>query len=261
MRYLAYSMKSFISRSVYRFDHFMGIFNTCLQIFIFWCIYKSLYGSAEEIDGITLAMVTTNFILSLGLSSAFSIDEYYLPSRISSGNIGNELLKPINFKGIILAEDFGNICFNLVFQFTPALLIAIFTIGMLKPVSIAAFFCFILSTILGFFVLWCVSLVVQTTSFWLINVWSITTIKNVLIKVLSGSMLPLWFMPEWMQGVIAFTPFSSIYFTPVQIYLGEISGSDILISFIKQCLWILILYCIGEFLWNKGIKKLVVQGG
>lgn len=261
MRYLAYSKKNFISNSVYRFDHFMGNFSTCLQIFIFWSIYKALYGGAVEIDGITMAMVTTNFIISLGLNMAFSINEYYLPSRIRNGSISNELLKPINFKGIMLAEDFGKIFFNLIFQFTPALLIAIFTVGMLKPVSIAALICFIISAVLGFFVLWSISFLIQTTSFWVINVWSITTIKNVFVRVLSGSMLPLWFMPDWMQVVINFTPFSSIYFTPVQIYLGEISGIAIFISYIKQGLWILVLYSLGEVLWKKGIKKLVVQGG
>lgn len=261
MRYLAYSKKNFISHSVYRFDHFMGIFNTCLQLFIFWSIYKTLYGNANEIDGITFSMVTTNFIISLGLRSAFSINEYFLPSRIGNGSIGNELLKPINFKGIMLAEDLGNICFKLVFQFTPALLIAIFTVGMLKPVSFPALVYSIISAVLGFLVLWCISFLAQTTSFWLINVWSIITIKNVFVNVLSGSMLPLWFMPNWMQGVIKFTPFSSIYFTPVLIYLGEISGMNVLLSYMKQCLWILILYSLGELLWSRGIKKLVVQGG
>lgn len=261
MRYLAYSKKNFIGNSVYRFDHFMGIFSTCLQVFIFWSIYKTLYGDAGEVSGVTMAMVTTNFIISLGLRSAFSINEYFLPSRIGNGSIGNELLKPINFKGIMLAEDFGNICFKLIFQFAPALLIAGFTVGMMKPVSLLALVSFIISALLGFFVLWCISFVAQTTSFWIINVWSVTTIKNVFVNVLSGSMLPLWFMPDWMRGVIKFTPFSSIYFTPVQIYLGEISGINILLSYMKQGLWILILYCIGEFLWSKGIKKLVVQGG
>ena len=34
--YLAFAKKSFLARSAYRFNHFMGILNTCLQIFIFW---------------------------------------------------------------------------------------------------------------------------------------------------------------------------------------------------------------------------------
>lgn len=261
MRYLAYAKKNFINNSVFRFDLIMGIFNTCLQIFIFWCIYIALYGGKEEVGGVNLAMVTTNFILSLGLSSAYSIDEYYLPHRIGTGVICNELLKPVNFKGIMLAEDFGNISFKLLFRFLPALIIAAITIGILKPVSKTAFLCFIISAVLGFFILWSISFVVQTSSFWLINIWSLTTIKNVFVNVFSGSMLPLWFMPDWMHGVIDYTPFSSIYFTPVQIYLGEISGRDILISYTKQGIWIFILFCLGEVLWQKGIRKLVVQGG
>ena len=42
--YLAFSRQSFLERSAYRFEHFMGILNTLLKIFIFWEIYKTLYG-------------------------------------------------------------------------------------------------------------------------------------------------------------------------------------------------------------------------
>ena len=61
--YFAFAKKSFLNRSAYRFDHLMGILNTLLRIFIFWCIYKALYGGKTQVDGITMAMVTTNFVL------------------------------------------------------------------------------------------------------------------------------------------------------------------------------------------------------
>ena len=120
---------------------------------------------------------------------------------------------------------------------------------------------FILSAILGFGVLWSISFAVQMTSFWLVNIWSLITIKNVFVNVLSGSMIPLWFMPEWMSGVMSFTPFSSIYFTPVQIYLGQLSFSEIALKCAVQLVWIIIIYFIGNILWKKGQQKLVVQGG
>ena len=101
----------------------------------------------------------------------------------------------------------------------------------------------------------------QMFSFWLMNVWAIMTIKNVFINVLSGSMIPLWFMPEIMKKIIGFTPFESIYFTPVQIYLGQLGGAEIAAGFIKQFVWIVVLLGCGMLLWNKGKKKLVVQGG
>lgn len=56
-------------------------------------------------------------------------------------------------------------------------------------------------------------------------------------------------------------PFSSIYFTPVQIYLGQLSGKEMIEKCVIQIVWILIIYCIGDILWKCGQRKLVVQGG
>lgn len=260
-RYLAYSRQAFLTNSAFRFDTFLGITDTCLKIWMFCYIYRALYGGAGEVDGITLSMVTTNYILSIGLGTAFSMDGGYLARRIGDGSIGNELLKPVSFRGILLAADLGNICFYLLFQFLPALLLAVFTVGMQPPTALLVMPAFCLSVVLGFFVLWNLNFIVQTLSFWIINVWSILTIKNVLVNILSGSMIPLWFMPDWMQGIIQFTPFSSIYFIPAQIYLGNITGAEILFSYLRQSCWIVLLFLIGELLWRQGIKKLVIQGG
>lgn len=259
--YFAFAKKSFLGRSAYRFSHWMSVFNTCLQIFIFWGIYKSLYGGRTEVDGITLSAVTTNFILSMGLGAAFSVDEGFLPGKIRDGSISNELLRPVSFKGRMLAEDLGNAVFNLLFQFLPALLIAVFTIGIQAPAGAEMFFCFLFSALLGYGVLWTIGFAAQMAAFWLINIWSLMTIKNVFIKVLSGSMFPLWFMPEWMGGVMKFTPFSSIYFTPVQIYLGQLTPMQICQKCAVQVVWIVLIFMLGNLMWLKGQRKLVVQGG
>ena len=259
--YLAFAKKSFLGRSAYRFDYFMGILNTILRIFIFWEIYRALYGGRTEVDGITITMVATNFILSLGLDSVFFVNDYYLPDRIHNGSIATELLLPVSFHGRMLADNLGHALFQLVFHFVPAMAVSVFFIGIAAPAGPLMLLLFFLSALLGYGILWTISFAAQMLSFWLINVWSIMTIKNVFINVLSGSMIPLWFMPDWMRGVIRFTPFSSIYFTPVQIYLGQLSLSEILCGFLIQVFWIVFIFSVGMFLWKKGQKKLVVQGG
>ncbi len=259
--YLAYAKKNFLKQSAYRFDHLMSILSTCLQIFIYWEIYKSLYGSNTEIDGITFQMVTTNFILSLGLSAGFYIDDFYLPSKIWDGSLATELLRPISFRGRMLAENFGNAIFNLLFRFAPACVAAVLMVGILPPQNTLCLVLFLMSAFLGYGVLWVISFSVQMLAFWLMNIWSIMTIKNVFIKVLSGSFIPLWFMPDWMQGVMEWTPFSSIYFTPVQIYLGQLSGTEILGKCALQGIWIVLLYGVGSMLWRLGQRKIVIQGG
>lgn len=259
--YIEFSRKKFLSNMVYRFDYLIGILNTCLQFFIFWCIYKSLYGSSNEIGGVTFSMVTTNFILSLGLSNAFRIDDLFVQRKIADGSIANEFLKPVNFKFRLIAENLGDIIFNLIFNFLPAIIIAVCFVKIQRPADGFALILFVVSAILGFFVLWQISFIVQMASFWFINVWSISTIKNVFVNVLSGAMLPLWFMPASVMSLIKFTPFDSIYFTPVKIYLGSMKNSDILFNFGRQLVWIGILYVIGDILWRLGQKKLIVQGG
>ena len=129
------------------------------------------------------------------------------------------------------------------------------------PASPLMFGLFFLSAVLGYGVLWTISFAVQMTAFWIVNIWSVTTIKTVFINVLSGSMIPIWFMPEWMSGVLKFTPFTSIYFTPVQIYLGQLSFREILFQCTVQIAWMVLIYLLGNLLWIKGQRKLVVQGG
>ena len=259
--YMAYAIKVFLGRSAYRFDHLMSILSTVLQFFIFYEIYRALYGGAEQVDGITMSMVTTNFVLSLGLGAIFSPDDYFLPSKIWDGSISTELLRPISFKGRMIAENVGNSVFNLIFKFIPVLIIALLTTGVNAPADAPCFLLFLVSAVLGYGVLWTISFAVQMTSFWLINIWSLITIKNVFINVLSGSMIPLWFMPEWMQGVLNFTPFASIYFTPVQIYLGQLSYGEVAAKCAIQLVWTVLIYLIGDMLWRKGQRKLIVQGG
>lgn len=259
--YFAFARKCFLGRSAYRFDHLMSILSTCMQFFIFWEIYRALYGGQQEIDGITFTMVTTNFVLSIGLGAVFSPNDYFLPEKIWDGSIATELLRPTSFKGRMIAENLGNALFDLLFRFLPMLIIALLTVGMSPPAGPVMFLLFICSALLGFGVLWAISFAVQMTAFWLINIWSLLTIKNVFVNVLSGSMIPLWFMPEWMSGILRFTPFASIYFTPVQIYLGTLSYSEIAFQCGIQILWIALIYWIGSILWEKGQQKLVVQGG
>lgn len=259
--YLAYAKKSFLARSAYRFDHAMGILNTVLRVFIYWEIYRVLYGGRAEVDGITMMMVTTNFVLSLCMDAVFQVNDFFIPDMIRDGSIANELLRPICIQGRMAAENLGNALFELMFHFVPALLVSLFLVGIVRPAGILMFLFFLLSALLGYGVLWSISFATQMLSFWFINVWSIVTIKNVFINILSGSMIPLWFMPDWMDSVIRFTPFSSIYFTPVQIYLGQLSYHEILYQCLIQIFWILIIFMVGNGLWSRGQKKLVIQGG
>ena len=259
--YIEFALKKFQNKMAYRLEFFMGIVNTIMIIVVYLCIYKALYGSSNQIDGITFSMVATNFVISQGLSNAFHYNEMFLQDKIHDGSITNEFLKPVSFILRMLSENMGEGLFKICFNFFPALLFTACYTKLSAPRSLGSLVLMMVSVLLGYLILWLISFIIQTWSFWLFSVWGIITIKNVFVNILSGTLLPLWFMPTILQKIIAFTPFESIYFTPVQIYLGELSGTEILLKMAVQLLWIFILGGIATFFWKKGVKKLVVQGG
>ena len=259
--YLEFAIKKFQNKMAYRFDFFMEIVNTVITIIVYLCIYKALYGGAKDIDGITFKMVATNFVISMGLSNAFKFNEMFLQDKIHDGTITNEFLKPVNYTFRMLWENMGEGAFRLVFNFIPAVIFTMFYTSLCPPESVLNFLVMLVSIVLGYLILWLISFIVQTWSFWLFSVWGIVTIKNVFVNILSGTLLPMWFMPGFLKKIISFTPFESIYFTPVRIYLGELSGRDILSGMAIQILWIAVLAMIANVFWKKGVKKLVVQGG
>ena len=259
--YLEFAIKMFQNKMQYRVEFFMGILDTIISLIVYLCVYKALYGDSSSIDGITLSMVATNFVISLGLSNAFYFDEFFLERRFNEGSITNEFLKPVNFVLRMFSENAGEGVFKVIFNFIPAVVFAIFYTNLCPPAGVASLLAMIISVILGYIVLWLISFIVQTWTFWFLSVWGIITIKNVFVNILSGAMIPIWFMPPVLQKIIAFTPFEAIYFTPVRIYLGQLSGEDILKGMGIQVLWIVILALIANVFWKKGVKKLVIQGG
>lgn len=259
--FIAYFKISFKSNTVYRFQFLLGILGTYIQIFVYCAIWKALYANNNEVNGITYTMVTTNFVLALAMSNSFSIDDFAIAKRLRDGSIATEMLKPIDLRINLLASNLGEIFFKLLVNFLPAVLISKIFIGILPPAGIKSFLGFLLSMVFGFSILWSISTIVQMTSFWIVNVWSVSTIKNVFINVLSGAMLPLWFMPQTLRKVISFTPFETIYYTPINIYLGRLTEAEILVSYAKQLGWFVVLFILGNLMWDAGKKRVFVQGG
>ena len=61
--------------------------------------------------------------------------------------------------------------------------------------------------------------------------------------------------------VFEFLPFSSMVYTPVMIYLGKYSGNELWFVLLRQAAWVVILYVLGDLIWRRVTKRLVVLGG
>jgi len=231
------------------------------MIFVNISIWRAIYSEDDMVEGVQFKMLTTYIILSFIMQCIFMMDEYLIDGKVKSGLISSDLLKPINFRLYIFSYNIGTLIFRLIMQMAPALIISIVFFGLQPPFSISMGAYFLISIVLGYLVLYNLNFIIWITSFWFYGSFSLVTLKDAAVMVFSGALLPLWFMPPAIADFIALTPFKSIYFVPISIYLGSVPMDEILSNILMQLVWVVGLFIAGQVLWNAAQKKLVIQGG
>lgn len=260
--FLAYIILAIKKNTIYRLEFFSKIADSFLQIFISCMLWKALYSGIDDVNGVTYLMIVTSYLISRGLSCVFAFDDFAIPQKIWDGSISSELTKPLDLRKRIFFENFGNIVFSFIFVFLPMLIIVVIFFGIIPPYSLTSFLLFLVSSMLGMGILWQISSIVQMLSFWTTHIWSVSTIKRVVIDVLSGTLVPIWFMPDMLVSFIKYTPFYYIYFVSLQIYLGNYTSYVIITkSLMLQVAWLVLLMFFSKTMWNLGKKKIIINGG
>ncbi|MDP5274590.1 ABC transporter permease [Chengkuizengella axinellae] len=259
--YLEFAKKSFQNSIVYRMDYFAGVINAIVMILVNIYIWKAIYEEEAAIEGVQFKIIVTYIIISFLMQMVYMMDEYFIENKVRSGLISMDMLKPIHFRWYVFSYNIGTVVFRLLLQFTPAIIVSIFLFNLLGPFSVLYFSYFLLSAVLGYLVLYNLNFIVWISSFWFYWTFSLVTIKDAAVMILSGAMIPLWFMPEWLVDFIKLTPFDAIFYIPIRVYLGMVPEQEILSALFRQVMWIFILFLIGQLLWKAATKKLVVQGG
>lgn len=81
------------------------------------------------------------------------------------------------------------------------------------------------------------------------------------VEFLSGSIIPLPFIPQPYRSIIELLPFASMQNVPFRVYSGDLAGSGLVKAAALQIFWILMLNVIGVALYKKAERRVVVQGG
>ena len=98
-------------------------------------------------------------------------------------------------------------------------------------------------------------------AFFTTYIFGLSMAKEALLSFLTGQLIPISLFPVAIQKVFEYLPFSSMIYTPVMIYLGKYTGQELMFVLLKQAAWVAILYALGNIIWNRVTKRLVVLGG
>lgn len=231
------------------------------QIALYTVVWRAIYrGHPGTVHGTDVAVAVGYVILGLTLASVLDLwPGQSISTRVREGLIGVDLLRPIGLLTQTLATQVGNVAANI-----PRILIGLgmgFALGGLLPAHDAgAAAAFVVSLTLAFAVSQLITLLMALTSFWTLEVGGTTMLFGVVRTFLSGAIIPLWFMPGWLQTIAEVLPFQAATYTPLSIYFGRPSGG-IAAALGVQAIWVVVLFGICTWVWSRAQRRVVVQGG
>ncbi len=230
-----------------------------IVLLIFSFIYKTLLAGNSSYASFTLPML----LYYLAVTESIEMSKVSVHNKISleikSGSVAYQLLRPISYIFFHICSDIGEIfikqIITLIIGFICAFLISGFkTINFLMvllslPVIYAAIFINLLFIILiGMF------------AFYIEETGPVYWIYQKFIFIVGGLFVPLEFFPPIVLRIFKYSPFTYMnYFAAKMSVLFNLK--EYITGFSIQIFYIALLLALISLIYDRGIKRISIQGG
>lgn len=259
--YVEFAKRAFSREGTYRAQVFTHIGSVLLRVFLLSTLWTALYRNNGEQAGIPLHSMITYATLALLLDLIYGVNgAYVVRQKIRDGSIAIDFMRPISVPLYVFADAVGQTAFAAL-QIVPALLLSLLLVHVDGPPSAAAGLAFVASVALGFVVNYFIDLLMATITFWTMEIFGVQLMQQFIASLLSGSLVPLYFFPPFLQSLAFALPFAAVYNAPLSIYIGKVTGPAILATLGLQALWAVALGAVAMAVWRVGERRVVIQGG
>ena len=229
-------------KRMYFFAFLMIFVNVFLQLSVIYAFQNNIHSDFNI--KIIIYVVFSSYIsitCSIYRTPIFS-------DKIISGDYIVYAIRPLRYISQFIFEELSfSATFGVIYSFVPIVCALIFVNSGIYLNYITFLLSYILSLILA----------TELTIF----IYSLTvfTQKNSAIKalfhsvcaLLSGSMIPIVFLPDAYIRIIQYLPFASIVNTPIQLLFGSQNGNNLILC---QIIWILLFYVFNLIISEKILK-------
>lgn len=253
--------------TTYRVNWIFFMLGNVLACFVSYFIWKAVYASSANpsLDGFTMPDMIVYIVLMFLTSTIIASDaSYVVGEEVRDGSIAMRLLKPVSYNGTFLFQELGN---KLLTEFV-LLIPLVITVEIIRALlcgslqfRIGLFCVYLLSCVMAYLINFFFNICFGFLAFVIKYLWGANMMKNCVVGFLSGTIIPLAFLPEPMENVFLMLPFASLNYTPTMIYMGKYNGWSMLYYLGLQLFWVLAFWGLSKLLWRVSVKRLTVQGG
>jgi ABC-2 type transport system permease protein len=245
----------------YQLWFWIGLVLNIISMAILVFFWRAIYAGTAEISGLALDQTLRYILLAFIFMPLASNDLVWeFGSNLREGMMIHHLLRPINFQGMNYAQSLGRLVTELVLQI-PMVIVAVVLFGLRFPIDIATWLAFIVSALLGFTVMFFFYWFLACLTFYTTEIWGLGVLIQGMSYFLSGSLVPLVMMPEWLRTIVISIPFAQALGVPVSLLTGITPLREAPQVWFIQVLWIVGLWILSTLFFKVAVRKITVQGG
>ncbi len=246
----------------YRWEFFFNLASQIAVLFITAFFWKAAYSTVSVAAGVDERQMLVYSVMAIVLACVNNITiENMLRDKVRRGNVAVDYIKPVNVFLMYYSEDGGGVITSILQNVLPIIICASLFIVAPIPASFARLLLFIAAAIVSFVMQWLLSAIFGLLYFKVIDMGPMGNIKEYLIKILSGTFVPIWFFPQFLQNFMNYLPFVYLYQFPLSIYIGKATYSEIATGFAVQFVWLIVFFVLFVIYRKRVEGNMMVQGG
>lgn len=242
-KYWEIAKLSFKVQIAYRFDVCMSMVATAASITFAVVLWGAIFGESETVGGFTLDQMLTYYVLSaflamLDMSGGVSSE---IGDRVRNGTFSKYMVVPVNTQGYFIAQSAGVTGFYLTFDLAAAVLWTfLFGIRPTLTGDVALIFAALTIIALGLLFMVQFNYALGLLAFRFLDIGPVLIIKGNLIAFLTGALVPLSLLPDWLTAGIRLFPFYHVTYLPAMLLIGKNAGEAAL-GIVTLSVWLLFI--------------------
>jgi ABC-2 type transport system permease protein len=268
--HLEFARIGFVNILAFRLRYYTGVLTYVFNVTIYYFIWRAVYAPAAAgpashsglLAGYSLPQMLTYVSVGWIMRSFYwnTIDQE-MAYEVLEGKIAMELIKPVSVQWMWIFRAAGESLFRLLLLTAPAAVVIALIFPVRPPASRAQIAPFLLAVLASFLLMAAINFLIGTCAIPLKSILALIRAKFWLIELLSGLLIPISFFPRWAQVVSHFLPFERIAYTPLQLYLGKLTGWAAWRAVGVAWAWVVMLLALGRFWWERSLRKITIHGG
>ena len=232
-----------------------------LIMYVFAQLWTAVYETRQSpaIAGLTLANTIWYFLLAEVVELGKFRHDQVISDEVKDGSIAYTLVRPYNYLVYHFANGLGETAVKMLLVFLLGAPVALYFAG-LPTVNVAHLPLVLLIMGLGLTIDFCIASMIGLMAFVMEDTFSLRLIYQKLIFILGGLLIPVDFLPGWLQRIARVLPFNLTTYAPAKLFVA-FTWAQFWQILLLQMAWLLILGLLLFAQYRWATQRLAVNGG